>query len=191
MSNDRLQEHASSQEHGAGHDAGRVALADSDGGVLGGALRSHSGRAAGLAGHGGSGHGHSAGGRSGGGGRGRRGHGSGVLASTVRSLLASLLALGIVGVSVDALAVGGLADVEGDGLDVLAGVGDGTVTARALELQSGLELELSVGFNDSERAKNVQDRRSWPRSSPCTYPGRRSAGPGTTSSGHPASPCQG
>lgn len=76
------------------------------------------------------------------------------------SILASLLALGIVGVSVDALAVGGLADVEGDGLNVLAGVGNGPVTALALELQSGLELELLVGFNGSERAKHVQDRRS-------------------------------
>lgn len=160
MSNARLQEHASSQEHGAGHDTRRVALANSDGGVLGGALRSHSGRAAGLAGRGGSGHGHSAGGRSGGGGRGRSGHGSGILTSTVSSILASLLALGIVGVSVDALAVGGLADVEGDGLNVLAGVGNGPVTALALELQSGLELELLVGFNGSERAKHVQDRRS-------------------------------
>lgn len=147
--NARLQEHASSQEHGTGHDAGRVALADGDGSVLGGALRSHSG-GAGLARRGRSGHGQSFGGRSGGGDGRRRGHGSGVLASTLSSLLACLLTFGVVGVSVDALAVGGLADIEWDGLDVLAGVGSGTVTALALKLQGGLRLEVLVGFNGSD-----------------------------------------
>jgi len=131
-----LQEHASSQEHCAGHDTGRVTLTNSDGSIRAGALCSHRGRG-GLARRGGSGQGHSPGGRSGSGQR-RRGHGSRVLGCTLSSLLASLLAVGVIGVSVDALAEGGLTDIEGDGLDVLAGVGSGSVSARALELQSAL-----------------------------------------------------
>jgi hypothetical protein len=51
-------------------------------------------------------------GRSGGVGR------AGVLATALGTLLADALAGGVVGVRVDALAVGGLADVEGDSLDV-------------------------------------------------------------------------
>lgn len=40
--------------------------------------------------------------------------------------------------SVNALAVGGLADIERNGLDVLAGIGGGTVTACTLVLQCSL-----------------------------------------------------
>jgi hypothetical protein len=54
------------------------------------------------------------------------------------SLLASLLAVRIIGVGVDALAKVGLADVEGDGLEVRRHIGSGAVGADAAELQGFL-----------------------------------------------------
>lgn len=46
------------------------------------------------------------------------------------SLLAGLLAIGIIGVSVDALREIGLADVEGNGLDVWSHIGSRSVGAH-------------------------------------------------------------
>lgn len=54
------------------------------------------------------------------------------------SLLAGLLAIGIIGMSVDALSEIGLADVEGDGLDIRADIGSAAVGADTLELQGFL-----------------------------------------------------
>jgi hypothetical protein len=56
----------------------------------------------------------------------------------VSSLLAGLLAIGIVGVSLNALREIGLADVEGDGLDVWSDIGSRSVGAHTVVHKSFL-----------------------------------------------------
>lgn len=132
------QNQARSQEHDGRHQTSRDALnsTQSSGRVVSRRRSSHRGGRRG-AGIGGSRDGHAgAGGRA----RGRR-RGirfTGILAATGGGLLASLLGLGVVGVVVDALAESGLADIEGDGLDVLGDIRGLSIVALAAELQCGL-----------------------------------------------------
>ena len=74
------------------------------------------------------------------------------------SLLASLLALGVVGVRVDALAVGGLADVEGDGLNVLAGVGNGIGVGHEVDGRGGRDRKSFVVVRGKTRLKCLRRR---------------------------------
>lgn len=82
----------------------------------------------------------SAGRRSGGGGRGRRSRISsgGILSTALSFLLTLRLAVRIIGVVVDALTVGGFADVEWQGRDVFRGIRNSAVRADARERQGGL-----------------------------------------------------
>lgn len=130
-----LEEHTSSHEHDSRHQTSRVSLTQSNSSVAGGALSSgrRGGACARLSGRG---HGHGAAGSGG------RRHGidsGGILGAAVCSLLTSLLATEVIGVSVDALAEVGLADIEGDGLDVWRDVGRAAVRAGAGEVERVLE----------------------------------------------------
>lgn len=155
----------------------------SSGRVVSRGRSSHGGRRRG-AGIGGSRNGHTgAGGR----GRGRR-RGirfTGILAATGGGLLASLLGLGVIGVVVDALAESGLADIEGDGLDVLGDIRGLSIVALAAELQCRLEgiiLTCHLRCKKSESVTSHLPSHSCSASChPCTVPGRHCAGPGTTS----------
>lgn len=66
-------------------------------------------------------------------------NGTGVLGTALGSFLAGALTVGIIRMSINALAVIGLTDIERDGLDVLRDVGGGAIGASAVEQQGALE----------------------------------------------------
>lgn len=97
------------------------------------------------------------------------------------SLLAGLLSIGIIGVILNALSEIGLANVEGNCLNVLADIGGLAIAADTVELEGFLcivsyPLIIAIISELDQSISNIQDRKCFALCQCCKSLGRHCAG---------------